>query len=40
MAHLPDQETLEAAGEAAGECILFIYNTIKKICCCKEKVKD
>ena len=40
MAHLPDEEILEAAGQAAGECILIIYNAIKKICCCKEKEKD
>tara|TARA_B100001093_G_C26035904_1_gene680034 strand:+ start:369 stop:491 length:123 start_codon:yes stop_codon:yes gene_type:complete len=40
MAFIPNNETLEAAGEAAGECVLLIYNSIKKICCCKEKQKD
>lgn len=37
---MPNKEILEDAGQAAGYGVLFIYNFIKKICCCKEKQKD
>lgn len=33
--NFPDEQLLEECGIAAGECILFIYSYVKKICCCK-----
>jgi len=31
----PDEQLLEECGIAAAECIILIYNFVKKICYCK-----